>query len=171
MQILHFTTLDSISPVYYDKTYHAVPEAGGDKAFELLRTAMMQEQVVAVAKSVLWTKETLLTLIPREDGLLVQTMFYADEVKGLPQGYGKPQVVEAELAMAKQLITGMAKPFAPEEYKDEYQERLRELISAKIAGKEVVSAASDEQQPGGNVIDIMEALKASIEQTKKQAGA
>jgi len=111
MQILHFTTLDSISPVYYDKTYHAVPEAGGDKAFELLRTAMMQEQVVAVAKTVLGTKETLLTLIPREDGLLVQTMFYADEVKALPQGYGKPPVVDTELTMAKQLIAGMIKPF------------------------------------------------------------
>lgn len=178
MQILHFTTLDSISPVYYDKTYHAVPEAGGDKAFELLRTAMMQEQVVAVAKTVLGTKETLLTLIPREDGLLIQTMFYADEVKALPQGYNKPPVVDAELAMAKQLISGMIKPFAPEEYKDEYQERLRELIATKIAGKEVVSASSDTQPEGGKVIDLMEALKASVEQnqpknktTKKKKGA
>ena len=164
MQILHFTTLDSISPVYYDKTYHALPELGGEKAFELLRTAMMQEQVVAVAKTVLGTKETLLTLIPREDGLLAQTMFYADEVKDLPQSYTKPGVAEAELAMAKQLITSMVKPFAPEEYKDEYQERLRELIAAKIAGKEVVSAAPDDQPGSGNVIDLMEALRASIEQ-------
>jgi DNA end-binding protein Ku len=165
MQILHFTTLDSISPVYYDKTYHAVPEAGGDKAFELLRISMTQEQVVAVAKTVLGTKETLLTLIPREDGLLVQTMFFADEVKALPQGYAKPSVVDAELVMAKQLITGMVKPFSPEEYKDEYQARLRELISTKIAGKEVVAVSGDTSQPG-NVIDIMEALKASIKQNK-----
>lgn len=66
--------------------------------------------------------------------------------------------------MAKQLISSMVKPFAPEEYKDEYQERLRELISAKIAGKEVVAAAPDGQPENGNVIDLMEALKASIEQ-------
>ena len=169
MQILHFTTLDSISPAYYDKTYHAVPEAGGDKAFELLRTAMMQEQVVAVAKTVLGTKESLMTLIPREDGLLVQTMFYADEVKALPQGYSKPPVVDAELAMAKQLIAGMIKPFAPEEYKDEYQQRLRELIATKIAGKEVVSPAAGEQPQGGNIIDLMDALKASIEQNQPKA--
>ncbi len=177
MQILHFTTLDTISPVYYDKTYHAVPEAGGDKAFELLRTAMMEEQVVAVAKTVLGTKETLLLLIPREDGLLAQTMFFADEIKALPTSYAKPSVVDAELKMAKQLITGIVRPFAPEEYKDEYQTRLRELISTKIAGEEVV-AASSESQPTGTVIDIMDALKASIEQnkadkpkTKKKKGA
>jgi DNA end-binding protein Ku len=114
---------------------------------------------------VLGTKETLLTLIPREDGLLVQTMFFADEIKALPQGYAKPAVVDAELAMAKQLISGMVKPFAPEEYKDEFQGRLRDLISTKIAGKEVV-AVSGESSKTGNVIDIMEALKASIEQNK-----
>jgi len=101
----------------------------------------------------------------------VQTMFYADEVKALPQGYGKPPVVDAELAMAKQLIAGMVKPFAPDEYKDEYQERLRELIATKIAGKEVVSPAAGEQPQGGNIIDLMEALKASIEQNKPKAPA
>ncbi len=165
MQIVHFTTLDSISPVYFDKTYHATPEAGGDRAFELLREAMMREKVVAVAKTVLGTKETLLTLIPRADGLLAQTMFFADDIKALPTSYTKPKVVEAELKMARQLISSMAKPFAPDEYKDEYQTRLRELIASKIAGKEVVAAAPKGDQLG-TVIDIMEALKASIEQSK-----
>jgi DNA end-binding protein Ku len=167
MQILHFTTLDTISPVYYEKTYHAVPEAGGDKAFELLRAAMMQEKVVAVAKTVLGAKETLLTLIPREDGLLVQTMFFADDIKSLPTSYAKPKVVPTELKMAKQLITGMVKPFSPKEYKDEYQTRLRELITTKIAGKEVVAASPEGQAKSGTVIDIMDALQASIEQQGK----
>lgn len=179
MQILHFTILNTISPIFYDKTYHSVPEPGGERAFELLRQAMMQEQVVAVAKTVLGTKETLLTLIPREDGLLAQTMFFADEIKALPQNYNKPEAVKAELAMAQQLIASMTKPFAPEEYKDEYQAKLRELIAAKIAGKEVVAAAN-EQISGENIINLMEALKASIElnqtppkdkRTRKKKGA
>lgn len=173
MQILQFTKLDTISPVYYDKTYQAVPQPGGEKAFELLRTAMMQEQVVAIARTVMGTKDTLLALIPREDGMLCQTMFYHEEIKALPTTYQKPAVDDAQLQMAKTLIGSMVKPFAPEEYHDEYQAKLRDLISQKIAGKEIVSASSpsDEPKQAGNVIDLMDALKKSIEQTGKRTGA
>ena len=166
MHILHFSTLNQISPVYYDKTYHAIPELGGEKAFELLRLAMMQEQKIAIAKTVLGTKETLLALIPREDGILVQTMFFEDEIKDMPKTYAKNEVNEAELAMAKTLIDSMDKPFEPEKYHDEYQEKLKELISSKIAGKEVVSPKSE---PQGNVINLMEALQASITKQKEPA--
>ena len=160
MHILHFANLDQISPVYYDRTYHAVPELGGEKAFELLRSAMMEEQKIAIAKTVLGTKDTLIALIPREEGLLVQTMFFEDEIKDLPKTYIKSDVNEAELTMAKTLIASMNQPFDPNNYKDEYQERLKELISQKIAGNEVVTPKSE---PQGNVIDLMDALKASIE--------
>jgi len=163
IQILHFANLNQISPVYYDKTYHAVPEAGGDKAFELLRSAMMDEQKIAIAKTVLGTKETLLALIPREEGMLVQTMSYEDEIRELPKTYTKQAVDEAQLKMAKTLIASMDKPFDPSEYKDEYQERLRALIADKIAGNEIVAPSSE---GGSNVIDLMEALKASVEQAK-----
>lgn len=164
MQIIHFTSLDTISPVYFDKTYQAVPLAGGEKAFELLRQAMMNKQVVAIAKVVLGTKDTLIALIPRKDGLLCQTMFFADEVKALPN-YTKPEVDTAQLNMAETLISGMIQDFTPEQYKDEYQGKLKDLIAQKIAGKEVVTAASTEQPAdGGNVIDLMEALQKSIEQ-------
>ena len=159
IQILHFTDLSSIRPIYYDKTYHAVPETGGDKAFELLRQAMKQENKIAVAKTVIGQKETLLAIIPTDDGILIETMFYADEIKELQ--YSHPEVNEAELAMAKTLINSMDREFQPELYKDEYQERLKALIEQKIAGKEIVAAKQEEQ---GNVIDLMEALKASIEQ-------
>ena len=166
MHILHFANLNQISPVYYEKTYHAIPEAGGEKAFELLRTAMMEEQKIAIAKTVLGTKETLLALIPRADGLLVQTMFYEDEIKELPKSYAKQAVNEAELSMAKTLIQTMDQPFDPNLYHDEYQERLKDLIAQKIAGKEVVSPTAE---PQANVINLMDALQASIE--KKKAGA
>lgn len=165
IQILHFAQLNQISPVYYDKTYQAVPEPGGEKAFELLRAALMAEQKIAIGKTVLGTRDTLMAIIPREDGILISTMFYADEVKALQRQYAKPEISEQELNMAKLLINSMDTPFDPSKYKDEYQARLRQLIEAKIAGKEIVAA---EPAAEGKVIDLMEALKASIEKAKSE---
>ncbi|HHV50720.1 MAG TPA: Ku protein, partial [Clostridiales bacterium] len=167
IQILHFAKLNQISPVYYDKTYQAVPETGGEKAFELLRQALMAEQKIAIGKTVIGTRDTLMAIIPREDGMLISTMFYADEVKELQKQYKKPEVSEAELNMAKMLINSMDTPFNPEMYKDEYQEKLRQLIESKIAGKEIVAAQSEGP---AKVIDLMEALKQSVEQVKKEKG-
>ena len=119
MQILHFANLDQISPVYYDRTYHAAPELGGEKAFELLRRALMDEQKIAIAKTVMGTKDTLLALIPREEGILVQTMFFEEEIKELPKSYSRQPVNEGELSMAKTLISSMDKPFDSAMYHDE----------------------------------------------------
>lgn len=164
IQILHFANLNQISPVYYDKTFQAVPEAGGEKAFELLRAALMAEQKIAIGKTVLGTKDTLMAIIPRENGVLISTMFYADDIKELQKSYSAPQVNEAELNMAKTLISSMDTPFDPSKYRDEYQVKLKKLIEDKIAGKEVVAAEPD---GAGKVIDLMEALKASVEKAKK----
>lgn len=161
IQILHFAELSSIRPIFYDKTYHAVPEAGGDKAYELLRRAMHDENKVAIAKTVIGQSEKLLCLIPTEKGILAETLFFYDEVKAMPKEPAKPELAGPELDMAKQLINGMVKEFQPELYHDEYQERLRAIIENKISGKETVSAP--EEKPD-NVIDIMEALKKSLEQ-------
>jgi DNA end-binding protein Ku len=168
IQILHFAQLNQISPVYYDKTYQAVPEAGGEKAFELLRAALMSEQKVAIGKTVLGTKDTLMAIIPRENGILISTMFYEDDIKKLQKSYTRPEPSEQELSMAKTLINAMDTPFEPANYKDEYQEKLKALIESKIAGKEIV--ASKPETPGGNVINLMDALKASIERTKNETG-
>lgn len=165
IQILHFASLNQISPVYYDKTYQAVPEPGGEKAFELLRTALMAVQKIAVGKTVLGTKDTLMAIIPREDGMLISTMFYADDIKDLPKSYNRPELSEPELNMAKTLINSMDTPFEPALYKDEYQAKLKELIETKIAGRDVVAA---QPEKSGNVINLMDALKASIEQNKNE---
>lgn len=164
IQILHFAQLNQISPVYYDKTYQAIPEAGGEKAFELLRTALMAEQKIAIGKTVMGTKDTLMALIPREDGMLISTMFYADDIRELQKQYAKPAVSEQELNMARVLINSMDTPFDPEKYKDEYQVKLRALIETKISGKEIVAT---EPESTGRVIDLMEALKASVEKAQK----
>lgn len=163
IHILHFTDLQNIRPIYYDKTYHAVPEQGGDKAFEQLRRAMKEENKVAVAKTVMGTKEKLLALIPTEDGILVETLFFAEEVKETPKELGHPQVQEAELTMAKTLINAMVQPFRPEQYQDEYKAKLWEIINKKIQGKEITAPAENIQV---NVIDIMEALKQSLAKVK-----
>ena len=163
IQILHFAQLNQISPIFYDKTYQALPEAGGDKAFELLRAALMSEQKIAIGKTVMGTKETLLAIIPREDGILISKMFFEDEIKALPKSYNKPELSEAELTMANALINSMVTPFNPEEYKDEYQIKLRELLETKISGEEIVAPKSESPS---NIINLMDALKASIEQNK-----
>ena len=165
IQILHFAQLNEISPIYYKKTYLATPEPGGDKAFELLRAALMSEKRIAIGKTVIGTKETLLAIIPREDSLLISTMFYEDETKELPKFYNKPALPDEELEMAKTLINSMNSPFSSDEYKDEYQVKLRELLETKIAGKEIVTSKS--KKPS-NIINLMDALKASIEQNQAQ---
>ena len=164
IQILHFAQLNQISPVFYEKTYQAAPEAGGEKAFELLRAALMSEQKIAIGKTVMGTKDTLMAIIPREDGILISTMFYADEIKAIQKPYNKTEVSEPELNMAKMLINSMDTPFEPAKYKDEYQSKLRALIETKISGKEIVAA---EPESSGKVVDLMEALKASVEKAKK----
>lgn len=165
VQIIHFADLSSIPPVYYDKTYHAVPELGGDKAYELLRKAMYDEKKVAIAKTVLGRTETLLALIPTEDEILIETMFFADEVKEMPKEIQHPELSDAELTMAKTLVTSMIKDFEPSLYHNEYQQRLREIIEAKINGKEIMQAPAEKEN---NVIDLMEALQASLQQVETE---
>ena len=87
LQIIHFTDLSSIDPVYYEKSYHVVPEAGGEKAFALLWRAMREENKVAVAKTVMGVSETLLAIMPTDTGLLIEKMYYKDEIKVLPREY------------------------------------------------------------------------------------
>ena len=161
IQILHFTDLQNVHPIYFDKTYHAIPEQGGDKAYELLRRAMLEERKIAVAKTVLGTKEKLLALIPTEHGLLVETLFFADEIKDAPKEPANVQVADTELQMAKTLIGAMIKPFEPEQFKDEYREKLWEIINGKIQGKEIVVSEDTVEY---NVINLMDALKQSLEE-------
>lgn len=164
IQILHFANLNQISPIYFDRAYHATPEVGGEKAFELLRAALLTEQKIAIGKTVMGSKQKLMAIIPREDGILITTMHYEDDIKDLPKSYEKPKIDDAELEMARMLINTMDTPFNPSEYKDEYQMKLKELIEIKIAGKEIIAPKPEEQS---NIIDLMDALKASIEKNKK----
>ncbi|MDR1537392.1 MAG: Ku protein [Clostridiales bacterium] len=165
LQIIHFTSLIEINPIYLDKAYYASVDAGGEKAFELLRRVMMDEKKVAIAKTVLGAREALMALMPTETGIICQTMFFQDEVKEQPITKVKGQVSEEELKMAKTLVASMAKPFEAADYKDEYQSRLRQLIEGKIAGNEISAPSSPSSS--NNVIDLMEALQQSISQVEE----
>ena len=160
IHILHFTELQNIRPIYFDKTYHVIPEQGGDKAFELLRRAMLEENKIAVAKTVMGTKEKLLALIPTDKGILAETLFFWDEIKESPKEPVHLDISDAELQMAKTLIGAMGNAFKPEQYKDEYREKLWQIIQAKIQGKEIAAP----KETIVNVIDLMDALKQSLAQ-------
>jgi DNA end-binding protein Ku len=166
IQILHFANLNQISPIYYDKAYHVLPDKGGNKAFELFRIALMEQQKIAIGKTVMGSKEKLLAIIPREDGVVIQTMYFEDEIKEIPKSYQKPEVGDDELKMAIMLIDSMDTPFDPDNYFNEYQAKLKKLLEDKVEGKDIVAPKEASQS---NIIDLMEALKQSVEQNKKPA--
>lgn len=158
--ILHFTPRGSIDPLYYEKSYYTVPD-GSDKAYGLLREAMLQQSVVAIAKTVLGTKETLLALSATSDGIMAETLYYYNEIKPMPKPMIAVQSTQAEQNMAKMLVQSMTQPFRPTAYHDEYEARVMEAIQRKINGQEVVSAQTGQQS---NVIDLMDALQRSLQQ-------
>ena len=165
IHIIQFVNLAEIDQIYYERNYYAIPETGAEKAFELLRTAMLKEQKVALAKTVIGTKENLIVLYPMEEGLIAKTLFYQDEVVPIPKKIPNVELQDAEMSMAKTLIDSLTKEFDPAAYKDEYQERLRDAIIQKIHGEDIV--AVDTSTPN-NVIDLMEALQKTIDMSKEK---
>lgn len=167
IHILHFAKLTDVEQIYFEKNYYIVPEPGAEKACELLRQAMLAKKEVAIAKSVIGTTEKLIVLYPTKECIIAKTLFYHAEIQSIPVARIKPKIEKAELDMAKTMIETMTSTFVPEKYHDEYQERLRSAIEAKIAGNKIVSA--DDDKPD-NVIDLMEAMKKNIEMAQKGAG-
>lgn len=163
IHILQFAKMSEVNMIYYEKDYYAIPEAGAEKAYELLRQSLLLEKKVAIAKTVMGTNEKLLVLYPLKDGMIVKTLFYNDEIAAVPKQIPKMKLSEQEIDMARMLIRNMTEPFDATDYQDEYQTRLRDAIMKKIQGHEIVTV--DTGAPN-NVIDLMEALQKSLEQTK-----
>jgi DNA end-binding protein Ku len=167
IDILDFVDLEEIDPVYFDATYYMVPEKGAGKAYALLMEAMRKSKKVAIARVVLRQKQHLVALRPLGNALSMQTMLYADEVVGVDTLEGLPEDVEVtdrELAMAQQLIDSLADDFKPEQYRDDYRERVLDLIERKAEGQEIVAA--DEEEETAPVVDLMAALEASLAAAK-----
>jgi len=170
IQILHFVPPGEISTVSCARSWYALPEPGGEKAFELLRRALVDEDKIAIGKTVLGTKEALMAVLAGEDGLIVQSLYFEDEIKDPPRAYAPPKVAAREIAMARRLVQTMDAPFDPAQYKDEYQARLGALLESKISGEAFAAPAKSGRV---NVADLMEAFRQSIEQAgpAKKKGA
>jgi DNA end-binding protein Ku len=163
IDIAEFVPLQSVDPIFFEKTYYLGPDKGGDKAYRLLADAMEKGGRVALAKFVMRGKESLVLIRPARGGLMLHTMYFADEVRDFGEiDRGQSAKIKAgELELALQLIDGLSSDeFHPEQYQDEYRHRVLDLINQKVEGKEVTAAGPQVQR--AQVIDLMEALKESL---------
>lgn len=165
--IEQFVNIDEIDPVYFDKAYYVKP-IGADKAFHVLLKAMESEKKAGIAKTVLGTKETLILLRVRDGKMLVNTLYFNNEIQKTPE-ITKQNVTKQELDLAKNLITQMSGKFEPEKYKDEYYNKLQKAIKRKIAGNEVVESKDEKEEV--KIINIMEALQQSLNLGKQKRKA
>jgi DNA end-binding protein Ku len=167
IEIEDFVDLDRIDPVYYEKTYYLAPAkgAGAEKSYALLRRAMEDANKVAVARFVLRTKQYLAAIRPARGVLVLETMFFADEVRDPQRDIDDVpgddvELGERERRIAGQLIESLTSDWEPERYHDTYRERVLELVGRKAEGEEVVVEAAAAE--GGEVVDLMAALEASV---------
>lgn len=164
LEITEFVDLEQIDPVFFEKAYYLGPAPGGSKTYNLLSQAMKKQGKVAVARWVTGSREHLVVLRPYNDGLILHTMYYADEVRDFGAiDREDSDLKDKELALAEMLIGELSvEEFDPLAHKDEYRERLMDRIRAKSEGEAIVSSAPDEDK-AAEVVDIMEALRRSLE--------
>jgi DNA end-binding protein Ku len=164
IEIMAFIPEKSVDPLYYDKAYLLAPDKRGGKPYALLAEAMRASGRCALAKWDWKSKQYVVQVRPVEDGLVLQQLLYADEVRSLKDlGIEKVEVSKGELQLALQLIDQISKDaYDPTQYVDEERQRILAAIDQKIAGKQVVASAHDEAPSTAQVIDLMEALRASL---------
>ncbi|OLD46145.1 MAG: Ku protein, partial [Armatimonadetes bacterium 13_1_40CM_3_65_7] len=169
VDISDFVKLEEVDPIYYDKAYYLAPGDAGVKAFALLRQALQQTGRAAVAKVAIRDKENLCLVRPYQDVLSMETMFYANEIRSTEDiATDGAKVSPKELQMAVSLIENLSDSFDAERYEDGYQAALKQVIDAKVQGAPLPQAPTE---IGAKVVDLMEALRASVEQSKKKGGA
>ena len=168
IELSAFVKAEEIDPVYYEKSYYLEPDDVGLKPFALLMKALREKGLTAVAKIAIRNKERLCALRPMDGTLMLETLYYPDEIR-VERGVELPevQVSDRELEMASTLIDLLADAFEPEKYEDEYRQALMAIIEAKLQGEEFVEAPA---AAPAKVTDLMAALKASVEAAKKRRG-
>ena len=168
MEIAEFVPLGAVDPVYFEHTYYLGPRKGGEKPYELLSMAMAQAERAAIAKLVMRGKEHLVLIRAAEGGLILHLLYYADEIRKFSEiDKDQAKTTETELELAKRLIRELsAERFRPEHYRDEYRDRVLELVHRKTEGKTVTG-----QRPPrpAEVIDLLGALQASLEKATPRA--
>jgi DNA end-binding protein Ku len=164
IEIVAFVPIKTIDPVFYDKAYLLAPDKRGGKPYALLAEAMRKSGRCALAKWAWKAKQHVVQVRPVEDGLILQQLLYADEVRSLQDlDIEKITVAPAELQLALQLVDQISQDtFDPTQFEDEEKQRVLAAIDEKIAGKQIVASAHSEDVASGQVIDLMDALKASL---------
>lgn len=167
VDILQFVDPAEIDPIYFQRSYYLVPDKIGAKAYHLLRQAMAEGDRVAVAKVAFRDKEHLATVRVQGDVLVLETMYWPDEIRApaFAELEAPVEVRPKELEMAVSLIESLTGPWNPEEFRDEYRDAVLELIEKKVAGEEITVAPAAEP---AEVVDLVAALKASVDAAKKR---
>jgi DNA end-binding protein Ku len=167
VDICDFVSLDEIDPIYFRQAYYLAPQEGGEKPYRLLVEALEATGRVGIAKVVIRNKQHLACLRPWEDVLVLETMYYADEVRRpsevLDEDAAKADVRKAEVEMAKSLVENLSAEFHPERYDDTYRSELLDLIRSKAEG----APLPEPQQEEAEVVDLMQALRESVERTQR----
>jgi DNA end-binding protein Ku len=168
IDVLEFVPAEQVDPILYNKAYYLEPDNVGAKPYLLLRDALIDSDRVAIVKVALRQREQLATLRVREGVLVLNTMLWPDEVRTASFDFLDEDISvrPQELAMASSLIESMAGDFKPEEFTDDYRAALQQVIDNKVSGKEIVAPPEPEEAPAG-AIDLMAALRASVERAKK----
>lgn len=168
IEIMDFVKLEEVDPIYFNKSYYLGAQDKNNKAYALLRDALKTTEKIAIARVMIRSKQTLAIVRVHQNCLIMETIFYPDEVRSVTQVPDLPdnlELTEREQSMAVQLIDQLTTTFRPENYQDEYRQMLEEIIEKKVNNEQIVELP--EQKPE-KVIDLMEALQASINATKQK---
>lgn len=171
VEIIEFVNLDEIDPIYFERSYFMAPDSGGGKAYALLRKALNDSGKIGVAKIMIRSKEQLAVVRVYGDSLLMETIHFPDEVRDVGEVPNIPNVeavVQKELDTALMLIDQLTETFKPEKYNDEYRTALMELIEQKKTETVTPSERGTAATTPSNVTDLMSALQASLDRTKKK---
>jgi DNA end-binding protein Ku len=169
MELLEFVPNDQVDPIYLETSYYLAPDEAGEKPYALLFDALKKSGRVGVAKIAMHNREHIVILRPGKSGVLMHTMYYSHEIRKVDEFRTDVSLVkDKELALASSLIEALAADFEPDKYHDTYSDTLMKMIEAKKQGAEVVATPEPQQ---AKVVDIMEALKASLAMAKKPAAS
>jgi DNA end-binding protein Ku len=171
VDVLQFVPLEQIDPIYFAKSYYLEPEQLAVKPYVLLRDTLAESGMVAVVKVAIRNREQLAMLRVRGDVIVLETMIWPDEVREASFNFGEADISlrPQEKAMAQSLVQSMAGDFDPEQFTDEYREALQQVIDAKIEGRQILEPVT-EQPTSATVVDLMAALRASVDAAKRERG-
>jgi DNA end-binding protein Ku len=174
IDVVEFVPSDQIDPIMFEKAYYLAPDSKSNKAYVLLRRTLEDSDRTAIVQFALRQKTRLAALRVRDDVLVLQTLLWEDEVREarFPELDETPRISADELKMGRQLVESFASDFTPEKFTDEYQEQLKTLIEAKLEQGDALDTEATfgrETEGGGEVLDLMEALRRSVESKRSDA--